>query len=664
MKTKQSKIEGLPLSIKIAIITFIGVSIIFFLSSFIFYNEIKSTLTRENLKSFNSEFKEINTQLSVLDKEKKKRIKRTMRRFLMLYPPKPENIKPDYKFIDEFTALQGKKITVTIFKREGDDFLRIATSLRKEDGSRATGTYLGKNHPGYNNLIKGKPYIGWAKLFGKYILTYYYPVEDENNNVVGIYYVGIDCTQDLNNFKKYLSNAKIRKSGYYFIIDISKPQKAICILHPTLEGKDVYNLTDEKGKYIFQEMINKKSGYIKYWEKERDGEKVKEKFVVFDTFEPLKWIIAGGASVEELYEEVYSFRNLMLVIGIFSAIVLGFVIFGILYKSLSPIGEIADELSQIADGKLKDLGKINKYKEKNDEIGLIVKAVLSVEEVLIDLVSSIKNSTNKLENTSQIVSQIVSKLKNDAEIQRQHSEQMASSSEEMIATVNEIVQNSNYATQLANSNAKSASEGKIVVDEVVSNIDRAFYALDTLKKSVTNLNSRIKEISQVVDLIKDIADQTNLLALNASIEAARAGEAGKGFAVVADEIRHLADKTLSATNEINNTIVSIQKESSDSVLRMEEAVKEMNIAVKSEENIKKTFENIVEETEKVKNAISQVAIATEEQAKTSEGVGHVALKIKEIADELDKVVEEADRESKQIKEISLEFIKKIEKIEI
>jgi Methyl-accepting chemotaxis protein len=81
--------------------------------------------------------------------------------------------------------------------------------------------------------------------------------------------------------------------------------------------------------------------------------------------------------------------------------------------------------------------------------------------------------------------------------------------------------------------------------------------MDTIREQIQETSKRIKrlgessqEIGNIVALINDIADQTNILALNAAIQASMAGEAGRGFAVVADEVQRLAERSASATKQI------------------------------------------------------------------------------------------------------------------
>ncbi len=93
-----------------------------------------------------------------------------------------------YNLPDEFSNKSGG--IAAIFIKKGDDFVRVSTSLKKANGTKAVGTELGKKNPAYHKLMKGENYEGDVMLFGKNYHTKYVPIKDTNGNVVGILAVG------------------------------------------------------------------------------------------------------------------------------------------------------------------------------------------------------------------------------------------------------------------------------------------------------------------------------------------------------------------------------------------------------------------------------------------------------------------------------------------
>jgi len=102
--------------------------------------------------------------------------------------------------------------------RDGDDFMRVSTSLKKADGSRALGTFLGKTHPGYQALISGQEYEGYAKLFGKDYMTVYRPVKDVQGQVIGILYIGFDITSSLKQLQDAVNRLTLEESGRFLLV--------------------------------------------------------------------------------------------------------------------------------------------------------------------------------------------------------------------------------------------------------------------------------------------------------------------------------------------------------------------------------------------------------------------------------------------------------------
>ncbi|NLJ77885.1 MAG: hypothetical protein GX329_00835 [Tissierellia bacterium] len=100
-----------------------------------------------------------------------------------------ESIKGRFGVVDIVLEDLGDKST--IFVRVDDDFKRISTNIMSNDNERAIGTFLGTDHNAYQTVINGDLYIGEAEILGDNYYTAYEPIKDENNNVIGLLFVGM-----------------------------------------------------------------------------------------------------------------------------------------------------------------------------------------------------------------------------------------------------------------------------------------------------------------------------------------------------------------------------------------------------------------------------------------------------------------------------------------
>jgi methyl-accepting chemotaxis protein len=141
-----------------------------------------------------------------------------------------------------------------------------------------------------------------------------------------------------------------------------------------------------------------------------------------------------------------------------------------------------------------------------------------------------------------------------------------------------------------------------------------------LSHLISSLGSYSREISEILNVINDIAEQTNLLALNAAIEAARAGEQGRGFAVVADEVRKLAEKTSHSTTEIGDMIKSIQTQTTHAERAMDHSLKCVESGVDLSSAAGDSLTQIIASVNELQEMVQNIASSTEEISTTAENV--------------------------------------------
>jgi methyl-accepting chemotaxis protein len=239
-----------------------------------------------------------------------------------------------------------------------------------------------------------------------------------------------------------------------------------------------------------------------------------------------------------------------------------------------------------------------------------------------------------------------------AQQQKGQADAVATAMEEMTATVMEVAKNASTTSGAADSANEAAESGAVEVRQAVSGIKAVAESAGKLGQVLTALDGQAAEIGRIIGVINDIADQTNLLALNAAIEAARAGEAGRGFAVVADEVRKLAEKTMTATKEVENSIHQIQDGSRHAVDSMHETETRVGESTAATLKAGEALERIMERIHEVTGQVTQIATAAEEQSAAAEEINHNIEVIAHVAAESEEGASQTAQATRELAELA------------
>jgi len=221
----------------------------------------------------------------------------------------------DHRNVNQFSQDTGGSVA-TIFVKVGDDFLRLTTSLAREDGTAAVGTFLGKNHPGYAKLLAGESFQGQARLFGRQYMTEYIPLFDDSGRVIGLLFVGMDLTESIHSLFNKIKQLTIGKTGYAFAVNIAKGEDyGRFIVHPAKQGKDsLAEAIGDEQRVPVREMLAQREGVIAYpWRNEELGDQTpRQKIAAFSEYRELEWLIGTSGYIDEFIKPSRDVANHLL----------------------------------------------------------------------------------------------------------------------------------------------------------------------------------------------------------------------------------------------------------------------------------------------------------------------------------------------------------------
>jgi methyl-accepting chemotaxis protein-2 (aspartate sensor receptor) len=555
------------------------------------------------------------------------------------------------EIVDRFTSIT--KDVGTVFVRSGDDFIRVSTSLKKEDGSRAIGTALDRLHPAYQGLLKGVEFTGKATLFSKDYMTKYLPIKDEGGKVIAVLFIGHDFTESLKALKDSIRSVKLGQTGYYYALDAKEGKDAGTLqIHPAKEGSNIVDSKDADGHEFIKDMLKQKEGNIRYpWlNKEANETTPREKLVAFKHFKEWNWLIAGGSYRDELNAEATILRNAMMGATLLVVVILVLTFMLIVRRWISqPLGEAISMTALLASGDFRNVSTIDTDAPKSaDEVEHLSQEIQRMAGALKGLLLRINSSSEDVSSAAVRLNNIAEHIATGAEEVAAQAANVATAGEEMSATSGDIARNCQMAAEGAQRAAQTAGNGAGVVERTVAVMGQIAVKVQESAKTVESLGVRSDQIGAIIGTIEDIADQTNLLALNAAIEAARAGEQGRGFAVVADEVRALAERTTRATKEIGEMIKAIQKETKGAVAAMEQGVSQVESGTEEASKSGQALQDILEQVNDVAMQVNLIATAAEQQTATTFEISSNMMQITEVVQQTSHGAQESATAAAQL----------------
>jgi methyl-accepting chemotaxis protein len=268
--------------------------------------------------------------------------------------------------------------------------------------------------------------------------------------------------------------------------------------------------------------------------------------------------------------------------------------------------------------------------------------------------------TSEFDSSVSQVLDVVSSAANELESTAQS---MSATAEQTNRQASSVAAASDQATVSVETVASAAEQLSSSIREIGRQVEESSRISQTASEEASRTNATVKgladssaRIGEVVNLINSIAAQTNLLALNATIEAARAGDAGKGFAVVANEVKHLANQTAKATDEIGAHIGAVQHATHEAVTAIAAIVGRIEEINRIAAGIASSVEEQSAATVEIARNVQKAAAGTQEVSSHIGGVSQAAARTGTAAEHVLSSAQSLTRQANQLKQVVKQFL--------
>ncbi len=302
------------------------------------------------------------------------------------------------------------------------------------------------------------------------------------------------------------------------------------------------------------------------------------------------------------------------------SLLITFALFAVLYRSITRElgGEpffVMSAIKNIAEGRL-DIPVTADITEPKSLLASTVEMRLQLRSIISDVLSV----AERIESSSQIVAGNGEHLATTGQEQHAAADAIAAAISGLSDNINQCAQLAAASHRLIDTTEQQTTQGNGAMTRTAQEMDAVARQVNEAATIIEALGERARDISKVVNVIRDVAEQTDMLALNAAIEAARAGETGRGFAVVADEVRNLAERTTRSSHEIHQIVSAMQSTTGNAVDIIRQSREQAGDSAGRCQTTVDTMNAICDEIQRTRTAIEAIAESLVSQKASGESV--------------------------------------------
>ncbi|WP_299343698.1 Cache 3/Cache 2 fusion domain-containing protein [uncultured Pseudoxanthomonas sp.] len=297
----------------------------------------------------------------------------------------------DFTAVDRFT--EGTGVVATLFVRQGDDFVRVTTSLRNAEEERVIGTALDHKHPAYALMLQDKPYTGRARLFGRDYMTHYEPLRDAEGKTVGILFVGQNYGDGLAALKDKLRTTRLGEAGYFFVVDLAEGEhNGMLAAHPSDQESPYTAVVGPDSVPAMKALLDQDHGHAVLDVAPASGDEAVPALIAVKRFAPWKWALVAVEPRDTVLASSHALTIAIVGLSVLALAVIGVLTaIGVRRVVSRPLRSAVAIAEDVAAGRLD--GRIDTSRQ--DEVGQLLAAMGLMQTQVVSVIAAQTEMTRR-----------------------------------------------------------------------------------------------------------------------------------------------------------------------------------------------------------------------------------------------------------------------------